>query len=166
MSSRKINIWVLILISVLLLSAGVGSVYAYLSVTDSHTETFVTAGSEDPQVSVSASQTSAKATVSVPDAGYPVYVRAIVVVNWTNDGQICATPDGAEYEVKSDPGWIEKNGFYYYVNAIDSLNDEIEVTYTKVDGYDIKVQVICQTVQAVGTVDGSDVTAAFDAWGA
>lgn len=165
MNSRKVNIWVLMLIFVLLLSAGIGTVYAYLSVGDSHTETIVTEKSEDPGVSVSASSESAKATVSVPEAGYPVYVRVAVVVNWTKDGQICATPDGAEFEVKPDTNWIENGGLYYYKSAIDSLSDEIEVTYTDVTGYEIKVQVICQTIQAVGTVDGGNTTAIFDAWG-
>ena len=165
MNSRKVNICVLMLIFVLLLSVSIGTVYAYLSAGDSYTETFVTEKSEDPGVSVSASSENAKATVSVTDAGYPVYVRVVVVVNWVQDGQICATPDGAEYSVKSDPNWIENGGFYYYKNAINALNDEIEVSYTDVTGYEVKVQVICQTIQAVGTVDGGNTTAVLDAWG-
>lgn len=172
MNSRKINILAAVLIaSVLLLTASIGTVYAYLSAKDVHTDTFAPATSIDPSVIVTSQTGTATASVTVPNAGYPVYVRAAVVVNWINkeNGKICATPDGAQYLVSTD-GWKENGNFYYYNSAIDASNDvvlqnTITVTYTEVDGYEVQVQVIAQTIQAVGTVDNGTNTAVFDAWG-
>jgi hypothetical protein len=170
MKSKKFNILVTVLISsVLLLSACIGTVYAYLSASaDGPTDSFQIAGSKNPKVSVSVTQEQptqsiATASVTVPSAGYKVYVRAIVVVNWVNNGQICATPDGASYEVTAD-GWELHDDFYYYTQAVDSLSDSFKVTYSNIDGYDVQVQVICQTIQAVGTVDGGTDAAVFEAW--
>ena len=170
MNSRKFNIGAAMLISfVLLLAAGIGSVYAYLSAkADGPHHTFTIAGTQNPEVSVSVTQEQpsesiATASVDVPSAGYEVYVRAIVVVNWIKDGAICATPDGASYEVTADR-WTQHGDFYYYNQAVDSLIDSFEVTYSNIDGYDVQVQVICQTIQAVGTVDGDTDAAVFEAW--
>jgi hypothetical protein len=172
MKSKKFNILVTVLISsVLLLSACIGTVYAYLSASDDGpTDSFQIADSQNPEVSVSVTQEQstksiATASVTVPDAGYKVYVRAIVVVNWVNNDQICATPAGASYEVTTAAGWTPRgDGFYYYNQAVDSLNDSFKVTYNNIDGYDVQVQVICQTIQAVGTVDGGTDAAVFEAW--
>lgn len=166
MKSKKFNILVTVLIpSVLLLSACIGTVYAYLSASAvGPTDSFQIADSKNPEVSVSVTQdvtqeqptqSIATASVTVPSAGYEVYVRAIVVVNWVNNGQICATPNGASYKVTTAAGWELRNGFYYYKQAVDHLNDNdsFKVTYNNIDGYDVQVQVICQTIQAVGTTD-------------
>ena len=178
MKSKKFNILVTVLISsVLLLSACIGTVYAYLSASAAGpTDSFQIADSKNPEVSVSVSVTQeqptesiATASVTVPSAGYEVYVRAIVVVNWVNNGQICATPNGASYEVTADNWTPRGDGFYYYNQAVyslnDSLNDSFKVTYSNIDGYDVQVQVICQTIQADGTTDVGTDSAVFDAWG-
>lgn len=171
MNSRKINILAAVLIaSVLLLMASIGTVYAYLSATaEGPTDTFIPAISTDPSVSVTSQTATATASVTVPSAGYPVYVRAAVVVNWTKDGAICATPKDATYSVDAD-GWTKIDHFYYYNSAIDASNDvvlqnTITVIYTEVDGYEVQVQVIAQTIQAVGTVDNGEISAVEDAWG-
>lgn len=170
MNSRKVNIVVAVLVSsVLLLTAGVGAVYAFLSAaSESHTDTLAPAVTKNPDVSISETVTlppgKATAAVTVPDAGYPVYVRAVVVVNWIKDGQICATPVDASYGVTAQ-NWTKNGDFYYYKTAVNQLNDEIEVTYTEKPGYGVQVQVICQTIQAVGTEDEGSDTAVFDAWG-
>lgn len=172
MKSKKFNILVTVLISsVLLLSACIGTVYAYLSASAAGpTDSFQIANSKNPKVSVSVTQEQptesiATASVTVPSAGYEVYVRAIVVVNWVNNGQICATPDGASYEVTADD-WIPRgDGFYYYKQKVDSLSDSFKVTYDNIDGYDVRVQVICQTIQADGTTDVGTDSAVSDAWG-
>jgi hypothetical protein len=172
MKSKKFNILVTVLISsVLLLSACIGTVYAYLSASaDGPTDSFQIAGSKNPEVSVSVTQEQptksiATASVTVPSAGYEVYVRAIVVVNRVNNGQICATPAGASYVVTADDWIPHGDGFYYYKQKVDSLSDSFEVTYSNKDGYDVQVQVICQTIQAVGTTDVGTDSAVFDAWG-
>ena len=172
MKSKKFNILVTVLISsVLLLSACIGTVYAYLSASaDGPTDSFQIAGSKNPEVFVTQEQPTepiVTASVTVPSAGYEVYVRAIVVVNWVNNGQICATPNGASYKVTTAAGWELRNGFYYYKQAVDHLNDNdsFKVTYNNIDGYDVQVQVICQTIQARGTTDKGTASAVFDAWG-
>ena len=168
MKSKKFNILVTVLISsVLLLSACIGTVYAYLSASAvGPTDSFQIADSKNPEVSVSVTQEQpiATASVTVPSAGYKVYVRAIVVVNWVNNDQICATPYGASYKVTA-AGWTLSDDFYYYNQAVDSLNDSFKVTYNNIDGYDVRVQVICQTIQADGTTDVGTDSAVFDAWG-
>ena len=166
MPSRKVKISAAVVLTfAILLTVGFGAVYAYLSAADSSTNTFTPADSLDPSVSVSTSSSQVTASVTVTDAGYPVYVRAVVVVNWIKDGQICATPAGASYMVRTQNDWRKVGDFYYYTSAVTGLSDTIEVDYTTVDGYTVQAQVICQTIQAVGTTDDDSATAVFDAWG-
>ena len=113
--------------------------------------------------------------ITVTDPGYAVYLRAAVVVNWVNkeNGNILAVQPvaGTDYTLTVKEGkWKEADGFYYYIEKISSNGSvSLPVTVTPKDtkeGYELKVSIAAQTVQAVGTTDGdSPVDAVQDAWG-
>lgn len=176
MRSRKVKIWVAVLALVVLLAAGTGAVHAYLKVTTRSQNQFASAPSPKPSVDLVTEETgqtrTATASVTVPDVGYPVYLRMAVVVNWIKDGEICSPPDDATYTVRLESGWKTDGTFYYYNSAISVTPDEtivipaVVVEYDALDGYDIQVQTICQTIQAVGSTDeGEPRSAIYDAWG-
>ena len=106
--------------------------------------------------------------VNVGEPGYAVYVRAAVVVNWTNGDNILATVP-TEYTMTMGDNWFEHGGFWYYEEPIyqgatDPLIAAFSATGEKT-GYTLTVDVIAQTIQAVGTTDVGENPAVTDAWG-
>lgn len=170
MRSQKLKIWTAVLIVLVLLAAGTGGVYAYLSANSgpvSNTFTPETPVTPSAAVSTTGAGQTYNVTVNVPDAGYAVYVRAAVVVTWQKDGQIYGQ---APVYTVSGANWFKHGDFYYYKLPVSSsapLNLEVNVTSSTppAEGYKIHVEVISQTIQAVGTVDGGTTPAVTDAWG-
>ena len=181
---RKVRIplisWALVLLAVLGLS--IGGVVAYLSTyTASVENTFTKDTSTDPSV-VETFENNVKTDVKVDvgDPGYAVYVRAAVVVTWksSKDGNVLgkAPVAGTDYTIEFGDDWKYYNGFYYYKTAVnaDETNNLI-VSCTPADGktpegYSLNVEIIAQTIQALGQTDGnSDGTGVEDAvknaWG-
>ena len=75
-----------------------------------------------------------------------------------------------ELMVGAGKDWFEKGGFFYYRSRISSgstspLIDECRQLKAAPDGYALHVQIISQTVQALGTTDSGNVPAVTDAWG-
>lgn len=171
MRSQKLKIWAAVLTILVLLVAGTGGVYAYLSASSGPvSNTFTPEMTVDPSATIATTGVGQtyNVTVNVPDAGYAVYVRAAVVVTWKNGNQIFSQMP--EYTVTfSDVNWFEDDGFYYYKLPVPSsapLNLEVNVASSTppAEGYKIHVEVISQTIQAVGTVDGGQTPAVTDAW--
>jgi hypothetical protein len=170
--------WVVLIVVILGLSFG--GVSAYLTWSSDGVENqFVTA--EHPQATVSSAQgeNGTDYTISVTDPGYAVYLRATVIVNWenenvnpkTNDHNILAAMPvlGTDYILTLHKNWTEgSDGFYYYQPKIQDNAPIPFVTVNELvpkDGYNLKVTVLAQTIQAVGTTDADDtVTAVQDAW--
>lgn len=115
-------------------------------------------------------------TVKVEDEGYPVYVRAIVVINWqgSNGEHVAFSP--VYYNIQFGADWVamEQGGisFYYYTKPVASggettaLISKCNVSSQGEDitiGYKLSIEVIAQTVQAIGT-DGANFGWS-DAWG-
>ena len=127
------------------------------------------------------------------DFGYPVYVRVKVLITWKSesgnvlylDPEASYTDDEGEfvekdYEVTYGADWTKIGDYYYYLGSNDdSLNGvvksnglttalitSLEDNKTKLpyDGYDLNVEIIVQTVQAVGYTDDDFLTACEDAW--
>lgn len=178
--------WVLVLMAVLSLSTG--AVVAYLAAsTGAVTNSFNAAQSKDPIIAESMSPdklTKSNVAVQPNNPGYAVYVRAAVLVNWKNgDGNVLAKAPvlGTDYSMDpGDSGWFEHGGFYYYAEMV---KDEIDVNPDKTDqtanlidsitvlkpapvsGYTLNVEIITQTIQALGTTDVGDIAAVKNAWG-
>ena len=169
MGLRKHKYLAAILIAVLVITATTGAVYAYLSDTGDYvTNTLTPEQDENPSVSVDSSDNTHTVTVNVGDPGYAVYVRAVIVVTWRKDDHVHATVPAYSVDIENDSGWFKQDDFYYYEAPVSSGSlSGLEVTCSESapDGYELHIEVISQTIQALGTTDETNIPAVTDAWG-
>lgn len=116
--------------------------------------------------------------------GYPVYVRARLVITWQctdvngNPIVLYAVPEkGTDYTLDiNETDWeLHSDGYYYYRYIVPSegkTKDLIEECVALTDftdergnTYTLSVNVIVQTVQAAGYTDDDEKKAVEDAWG-
>ena len=112
----------------------------------------------------------------VGDTDYPVYVRAKIIYTWQDkDGIVYFSEpkENSDYTIKLNlADWEKKSdGFYYYKKSVASgktttnlINKCEQIKEAPVDGYTLNVEIIVQTVQAVGSTDGENGAAEKDAW--
>ena len=118
-------------------------------------------------------------SISVDDPGYAVYVRAAIVVTWKDtQGNVLAQKPvvGTDYSITlnvgSDKPWFSyTDGFYYYRSMISQGSTEELIVNCKQlldapeTGYSLHVEILAQTIQALGTTDSGNIPAVTDAWG-
>ena len=101
-------------------------------------------------------------------ADYPVYMRALLVINWEDaSGNIVGNvPEGYSYTDSGiASGWVAKDGYYYYTQAVaagdtsTNLIDRIVETVPENAEYHLRVDVMVETIQA------EPKTAVVEAWG-
>lgn len=176
--------WLLILTAILCLT--VGGVVAYLSTyTDGVTNAFVADTPTDPAVLEETFTGNSKTNVKVDvgNPGYAVYVRAAVVVTWKDEnGNVLGSLPiaGTDYSIDyNEDDWFKAgDGFYYHRApvAYDGKDDTSKLTKNLINsctpisgrtptGYGLNVEIIAQTIQAVGTTDAGDIRAVTAAWG-
>lgn len=111
----------------------------------------------------------------VGDTGYPVYVRAAIVITWQDkDGIVYFSKptSNTDYEIDLNlTDWELRDGLYYYKKSVVSggetsilINKCEQIKAAPVDGYTLSVEVIVQTVQAIGYTDGENGTPEKEAW--
>lgn len=166
--SAKLVAW--ILAAVVLLSATVGGVYAYIlaqapSLTNRFDPVKVTCAVEESFDGVT------KEHVAVRNTGdIPAYIRAALVFTWVDDdGKVSATApmDGIDYTVVwGDSRWVKgSDGYWYYREAVSPqmlTADLIRLVTAAADaprGYHLQVQVIATAIQA------TPADAVQEAWG-
>ena len=162
---------VIVIIIAMVLVATVSSVFAaYLKYSKDIVNTFQPADSITPTIHEDFEDRTIKKDVSfhVGETTYPVYVRVAVVITWQNeDGIVYFKPvEEDDYEIVYNlDDWTQgDDGFFYYKEPIE--NDEtaefIRLCRQKnpapVEGYTLSVDIIVQTIQAVGYTDGEDNT--------
>lgn len=180
------------LVGVLVAALLVTGALAYLSAsTGGLTNTFSAAPDSEPTIDESfVDNVKTDVKVDVGNPGYAVYVRAAIVVNWEKDGDgnenhfhATAPVYGTDYNISlniadDDPWFLGSDGFYYHKAMVNSggtkaLIKECKPLVTAPEGYHLSVEIIAQTIQALGTTDndanGNPVTvgtpAVTDAWG-
>lgn len=166
-----------VLIPVLVLFLMAGSVMAYLSASsDAVRNTLQTDQPPEPAINVELDgSTKTNVTVNAGNPGYAVYVRAAVVVTWKNEnGEVLAAAPvaGVDYTVNYGTDWLlDGDGFYYYKTPVanagvtSALVKSFEPVADRApDGYALNVEIIAQTIQALGTTDEGNVPAVTDAW--
>ena len=158
--SEKKNKGILwILLAILLLSLLVGGVSAYLSMSTAGASNTLVKASQ-PAVTVSGT------TVQLDTKGYAVYLRVAVDADYWQDELVMPGEPTVNFTTGDD--WIAQDGFYYYMPVLQgssvTLELPVSVSGSTDDGYEIKLNVAAQVIQAVGTLDGSDITAVEDAW--
>lgn len=184
MRSPKRKIWILF-IMIFILACSTVVVYAYLSAQSGSVQNNFSAAS-GPNPSIQESTNSPltlkeNVTVDVGAPGYAVYVRVAIVINWEDaNGHILGQKPvaGTDYvmnlNIADSDKWFynSADGFYYYEEMISSGETDvlIESCYQAGESpsatYKLNVQIIAQTIQALGTTDGNDpIPAVTDAWG-
>lgn len=156
----------------------VATVYAYLQAKTSPVTNSVSAAS-DPKLTISETfdkTTKSNVKVQVGNIGYSVYVRAAIVVTWKDaSGNVSAVKPvtGTDYTISlNDIDWFKTDdGFYYYRLSVKSggstsnlINTCTPVEGKNPDGYQLNVEIISQTIQALGSSDSGD-PAVKQAWG-
>lgn len=184
---RSIPLAVLVLALVAGIFLTIGGVIAYLSTyTGALTNSFAADAPTDPVISEDPFNGNEKNNVKVDVGrpGYSVYVRAAVVVTWKDSaGNVLGTAPvaGTDYSIDfntSDWFFRASDGFYYHKKpvAYNGTDDASTLTATLITsctpkdgrtpaGYGLNVEIIAQTIQALGTTDADDTPAAEEAWG-
>ena len=144
----------------------------------------------NPSIKLTADNNSIRnVSIEVPNnEGYPFYVRVALVVTWQ-------AKVGSEVVVHSQMpslngdytyasagrNWQSVNGFWYYTPAVEG-NGKVEpikidfisnltltqnpfIPYVDSEKCHLNVEIIVQTIQAIGSTDNGDIPAWQDAWG-
>ncbi len=167
--------WLLIALAVFSLSTG--AVVAYLSTaTGQLTNTFVADQAVNPSISESFdNSTKSNVSVDVGNPGYAVYVRAAVVVTWKNGANVLGELPvvGTDYSIAyNTTNWFQdSDGFWYCEAPVNSGGSTPVLIYScspsvkaPADGYALNVEILAQTIQALGTTDEDDTPAVETAW--
>lgn len=168
-TGRSGSIWIVALIVIALLAAGIGGTIAYLNLRSEPVVNTFTAGTGPIPEVVETFNGTTKSDVKVRIDGStntPSLVRAAIVLNLTDDeGNVLAQlpVEGTDYTMTlATDGWT-KIGDYYYYNSIVQPGGETSVLLrecrTLSSDYHLTVNVIAQTVQA------APADAAAQAWG-
>ncbi len=177
-SSRKQrhNRWsknvVLISAIAVLLVGIVGTSLAYLIAnSDEVTNTFNPPNPDIEIIEEFDKETKTNVTVK-NTSDYPVYARATYVAYWVSDEGDTAgavVPGVPELTSSFGSNWtLKENGYWYYnkVLAVGETSDNFinSMTADKVEGRHLVIDVIAETVQAVGVGDDG-LTPVEDVWG-
>lgn len=166
----------LLLIFVVFFAMITSSVAArYVKQSENVVNTFVPATSVIPEV-------KKDGTIYVGETEYPVFVRATIVVTWQSvdekGNQIVYydPPTASDYTLTLNltaTGWTQGgDGYFYYKKSVASDGSTTALIKSCVqsddanvpDGYTLNVELIVQTVQAVGITDDGKTDAYLDAW--
>lgn len=158
---------------VLLIGFAGGSLAYLFTHTDSIRNTFTPA-----EVDVTIQETFDKQTkenVHFQNTGdVPVYMRARLVINWTDGNRNIVPAPPSDYSVNevglTGTGWVKKGDYCYYTSAVpvggttSNLVDSITAITPEKPEYFLLVDVLVETIQADGV--GSDGTRPVEsAWG-
>ena len=177
--------WIpILLVSAVIVSLCVVPAIAYfVKYSDEKEHTLYPAISEDPVIDEG--DDIPFDSIDVGDPGYPVYVRATILVTWqTQDGTVyfMAPKEDTDYELSLNDDWIEgDDGIYYYgayygadrvLKAVESgerisapITSVRKLTEVREKGYFLHVELLVETIQAVGWTDEDEQQPAVaDAW--
>ena len=173
-----------VLLLLVLLSATAGTVYAFLTAISAPTNNTLTPAPEkDPVVTQPNGNNSVlmeNLCIKADNLGYPVYMRAVILVTWEDaNGAIYGDPpvEGRDYTLSlrvgdADPWFLGIDGFYYhrsmvqpnsYTNILVEKMEQLATAQIP-DGYSLHIQLVAQSIQAVGTTDADDTPAVQNAW--
>lgn len=165
------------LIAAAVLVLMVSSVVAlYKKQTDTVENTFTAAVSAVPMIEEKFSGSlKENVCIRIADNGYPVYIRCAVVVGWKDaDGDLHSEipVQNEDYLLEIGDDWtLREDGFYYYQAPMQAgKTTPLIVTCKPLTeppqaGCQLSVEVLSQTIQAVGSSDGEGVPAHQDGWG-
>lgn len=171
MKKSKKTILMLVSLAVLLFAL-VGTTLAYLTTSTKPVVNTFTPTSVPIEIDENLKD-SVKEYVKVKNTGnIDAYVRVAVVVTWKDaEGNVSATVPvkGKDYDWQDgDVNWkVHTDGFYYYTQKVAAggttenlfTNCQLKTGVTPPKGYNLSVEILAQSIQAV------PVTAVQQAWG-
>lgn len=170
-TKRTVSAFGWVLIGIALVSMTIGGVAAYLSMSGGTVKNTFTPETEVPPTIVetfeeNVSLVKQNVRVNVGNPGYAVYVRAAVVVSWRDqDGNVMAQMpvENTDYTISMGDGWFLHNGYWYCKTMVHSPDGQADgITPALIDtctakakksGCHLHVEIIAQTIQALGTTD-------------
>lgn len=177
---RRLSALSWILICAALFGIGFGGVAAYLSTqTPPVNNTFAAETAVQPTIQETmADNVKTNVSVNVGDPGYAVYVRAAVVITWQDaDGNFLAeAPEASTADEEKDytiayntQDWFSYGGFWYCKTMVNSGNSPVLIASctpkAEKSDYHLNVEIISQTIQALGTTDTGNTPVVTAAWG-
>lgn len=156
----------------------VGPTYAYLKIIHDDQmvdNNFDVSKQVNPSVNTDYTVNVGDNKVNADDTGYSVYVRATVVASWKKGSEVLGVfpEQGVNYSLAlGSRKWVYNNadGYYYYNETVKSGDptEPLLLGYSQIgnapeEGYVLSVEVLTQTIQAVGKKNGT--LAVTDAWG-
>lgn len=185
LSEKRKKLILISLIMVFVISVIGAAVYArYIKSSDEAVNNFSPAHSILPTINEKFEENDKllkeNVTISVGETDYPVYVRAAIIFTWkekgNNDGPLYfkKPKETVDYTLScNDTDWVynSEDGYYYYKYPVASggttaeLIESCSPSGTPPEGYTLSVDIIAQTVQAVGHTDGAEnIMSVEDAW--
>lgn len=143
----------------------------------------------NPSIKLTADNNSiSKVTIEVPNnEGYPFYVRVALVVTWQAevDNEVVVhslmPSRNSDYTYTTGGNWQQVGGFWYYTQAVDGNGKVEPITIDFISNLSLaqkpfipdvdnvlchlNVEIIVQTIQAIGSTDDGNIPAWKDAWG-
>lgn len=151
-----------ILALALLVTMGISGTVAWLS-SSSSVSNQMTPGTGDITITET-KDGNKKTSVKITNTGnIDVYVRVAVVSNRLDEnGNVIAGASGNEISAKDS--WQFLNGYYYYKGTVaPGAKNAVELLATNVDFTGMELDILAQSIQALGVIDGKPASAA--AWG-
>lgn len=175
----------ILLIVFAMLAVVTTSIVAYfIKNTEEVTNDFTPAKIVNPEVKETFEPNLAKKDVyfNVGNTGYPVYVRAAIVITWKDANDIVyynKPVEGTDYTISlNTTEWVARESlveagdkYYYLKSRVESGDDTpilieecAQILTEAPQGYTLSVDIIVQTVQAIGYTDGENNTNEIPAW--
>lgn len=167
MKQKNKHITVIITLGVLVALIATSVFAAYVKNSSVLKNTFNPADSPTPTITEKFDRTLKKdVKFKIGNIEYPVYVRAKIVITWQDKyGNVYYSEPkkGLDYKiVLNDTDWEynEADKFFYYNKVVESGGETKNLIETceqtdkaPADGYTLSVEIIVQTIQAVGYTD-------------
>lgn len=179
-SPRKTRLYILLAVLALVTAIAAPVIAQFIKNSGNVVNAFSPAESVTPEIMETFDGNTVKKDVyfKVGETDYPVYVRAAIVFTWQQkDGTVYFSQptEGIDYTLYLNSTDWEKgsDGFYYFNKSVKSDGETSvfiksceQIKEAPDDDYTLSVEIIVQTVQAIGaTDDASEKEAWKDAWG-
>ena len=172
-----VNLILIIFIAVIAVIASLVGAY-YVKSTGDVSNTFTPSTSIDPDIVETFDGSEKKdVKIQVGETGYPVYVRAAIIITWQDAEGIVyySRPEAGDFKLDLNlTDWQKgtNDDYYYYLTPVESggvttnlINSCTQIEDAPAEGYTLNVNIIVETVQAIGTTDNDEVPAWKNAWG-
>lgn len=161
--------------TILLLSLGflfaamIGTTMALLTAESEVVTNTFAAGAVACQVNSDYSVTNTAGNKSNDGTLVDAYIRAAVVINWSDGQNVYGTPPKVSFELGEN--WVKSGEYYYYTEKVAAgqsttkLITGLSCSSEQPSGYTLSVQILAEAIQADGVSGNGTTKAVVEAWG-